>query len=192
MIRFSGQSEGGMSWRGASPQLPSDCLFSIRKSISVLDRKHNTEKVKREKGYRIKGKGLIGSPRETATDNAVLEAWGVVVAVRGTAEVGVAAPPPAAQDARTKFTLRWTHWINHTVCAGFIIVAFIPILAPLIDIADHVVETKCIGGFLGDCDRSPRNGSTAYEKLTRPGLDPKSGPLSGGEILVHGNLVPLT
>ena len=24
------------------------------------------------------------------------------------------------------------------------------------------------------------------------GLDPKSGPLSGGEILVHGNLVPLT
>ncbi len=24
------------------------------------------------------------------------------------------------------------------------------------------------------------------------GLDPKSGPFSGGEILVHGNLVPLT
>ena len=55
LIRLRGQSDVGIWSRGASPQLPSDCLFSIRKSISVLDRKQNTEKVKRVKG--IKGKG---------------------------------------------------------------------------------------------------------------------------------------
>ena len=31
-----------------------------------------------------------------------------------------------------------------------------------------------------------------WDGHVRRGLDPKSGPLSGGEILVHGNLVPLT
>ena len=52
------------------------------------------------KGKRDKGKGLIGSPCETATENVELDAWGAVPAARGTAVVGEVAPPPAAQDAR--------------------------------------------------------------------------------------------
>ena len=72
------------------------------------------------------------------------------VAGRGTAEVGVADPPTTAHDARAKFTLRWTRWINHAVYAGFVIVAFEPIVDPLPNIADHVVEAKCVGYFLTD------------------------------------------
>ena len=91
---------------------------------------------------KLKGKRLIGSPRETATDKVVLEVWGVVVAARGTAVAGEEAPPPAAQDAQPKFTLRWTRWINHTVCAGFVIVDFITVVGQFKDIPDHVVKTK--------------------------------------------------
>ena len=43
-----------------------------------------------------------------------------------------------------------------------------------------------------DGDRDPTKGPPFMSTARCYGLDPKSGPLSGGEILVHGNLVPLT
>ena len=73
-----------------------------------------------------------------------------------------------------------------------------------VGVSQWVDEIRNHGGPVLGETRTPLDRSPGLDPKSGPfsggeilvhgnlGLDPKSGPFSGGEILVHGNLVPLT
>ena len=59
----------------------------------------------------------LRSPHDTEPDAAEDVAGRVDAALRRAAVAGVVAPEAAAQQTVRQLALRWTRWINHTICA---------------------------------------------------------------------------
>ena len=81
----------------------------------------------------------------TDTNEVIAETRGVRTAVRRTHEPGVGAPRPAADNAPAA-GLRWAERIGHRVSA----VIPLAIGAPLIDVAQHIVQSPIVWILLAD------------------------------------------
>ena len=86
----------------------------------------------------------LRSPHDTEPDAVVHEAGREVAALRRAADVGVDAPDAAAQQ--TARTSRGSCGVGHT--SGWI--RPVPILAPLPNIAQRVIETQGVWEFAGN------------------------------------------